>query len=60
MRINEEYAWFERLEREKDQEIQLLDELIKRFDIRVLKHKIEERIEKTMDTVEMDKAMTQN
>ena len=46
------------MEREKLNEIDLLDELIKRFDIKVLKRKIEHRIEQTMDTVEMDKAMT--
>ena len=34
-------------------------ELIERFDISLLKKKIESRIEKTMDSIEMDKAMTQ-
>ena len=56
--MNEEYEYWERLEREKDHEIALLEDLIKRFDIKLFKQKIENRIEKTLDTVEMDKAMT--
>ena len=57
-RVNEEYEYWERLEREKDHEIALLEDLIKRFDIKLFKQKIENRIEKTLDTVEMDKVMT--
>ena len=58
-RTKEEYELIERVERERDNEIALLNELIERFDISLLKKKIESRIEKTMDSIEMDKAMTQ-
>lgn len=41
MRTNEDYEWLEKIEREKLHEIDLLEELIKRFDIKILKRKIE-------------------